>query len=233
MSAQLQRSRKHQAGITPVAADRRAHGGIAFGGAGAIRFGARPVGNSTGAGQTVTSQAATGRRHRRAVHRTPVPTGDCHCPALDKAQRYLLPQTSDIKKRISENTLNGALHRMGYANRLTGHGIRATISTALNELGYRKEWIEVQLSHVDPNQVRAAYNHAAYVEQRRQMMQDWADLLDRWENGEPVNVAPATHSYLDITPGRQGNEELNHQNRSQHHNREIPVVRALVDCADH
>jgi len=109
--------------------------------------------------------------------------------ARSPAQRYFLPQSSDLKKRISENTLNGALHRMGYANRLTGHGIRATISTALNELGYRKEWIEVQLSHVDPNQVRAAYNHAAYVEQRRRMMQDWADLLDRWEAGEPVNVA--------------------------------------------
>jgi len=94
------------------------------------------------------------------------------------AQHYLLPQTSNLKQRISENTLNGALHRMGYANRLTGHDIRATISTALNELSYRKEWIEVQLSHVDPNQVRAAYNHAAYVEQRRQIMQDWADLLD-------------------------------------------------------
>jgi len=105
------------------------------------------------------------------------------------AQRYLLPSYSNLKQRISENTLNGALHRMGYANRLTGHGIRATISTALNELGYRKEWIEVQLSHVDPDQVRAAYNHAAYVEPRRRMMQDWAELLDRWEAGEPVNVA--------------------------------------------
>jgi len=109
------------------------------------------------------------------------------------AQRYLLPSYSNLKQRISENTLNGALRRMGYANRLTGHGIRATISTALNEIGYRKEWIEVQLSHVDPNQVRAAYNHAAYVEQRRRMMQDWADLLDRWEAGEPVNVtAPSS-----------------------------------------
>jgi len=126
------------------------------------------------------------------------------------AQRYLLPQSSDLKKRISENTLNGALHRMGYANRLTGHGIRATLSTALNELGYRKEWIEVQLSHVDPNQVRAAYNHAAYVEQRRQMMQDWADLLDGWERGEQVNMAALSHAasglYLDIPPGGQGDE---------------------------
>lgn len=103
--------------------------------------------------------------------------------ALRPAQRYLLAHRSDLKQRVSENTLNGALRRMGYADRLTGHGIRATISTALNELGYPKEWIEVQLSHVDPNQVRAAYNHAAYVEQRRGMMQDWADRLDVWGDG--------------------------------------------------
>lgn len=49
------------------------------------------------------------------------------------AQRYLLPHRSDLKERISENTLNGALHRMGYTDLLTGHGIRATLSTALND----------------------------------------------------------------------------------------------------
>lgn len=97
------------------------------------------------------------------------------------AQRYLLPHRSDPKERMSENTLNGALTRMGYKEKLTGHGIRATISTALNELGYRQEWVDAQLSHCDPNPVRAAYNHAEYVEQRRQMMQEWADRLDQWE----------------------------------------------------
>ncbi|KAA8995391.1 tyrosine-type recombinase/integrase [Affinibrenneria salicis] len=102
------------------------------------------------------------------------------------AQRYLLPNCNNLQKRISENTLNSALKRMGYADRLTGHGIRATISTALNELGYPKEWIEVQLSHADPNKIRAAYNHAVYVDQRRMMMQEWADRLDRWEAGEAV-----------------------------------------------
>lgn len=70
---------------------------------------------------------------------------------------------------------------MGYKDQLTGHGIRATISTALNELGYHKDWVEAQLSHADPNQIRASYNHAEYVEQRRAMMQDWADRLDQWE----------------------------------------------------
>lgn len=99
------------------------------------------------------------------------------------AQRYLLPQRSDLRKRISENTLNGALKKMGYQNRLTGHGIRATLSTALNEIGYPRVWVDAQLSHVDPSKVSAAYNHAAYVTPRRQMMQDWADRLDLLEQG--------------------------------------------------
>ncbi len=99
------------------------------------------------------------------------------------AQRYLLPNISDLKKRISENTLNAALQRMGYKDSLTGHGIRATISTALNEIGYPKMWVDSQLSHADPDKVSATYNHAQYVEQRRRMMQDWADRLDLLEQG--------------------------------------------------
>jgi site-specific recombinase XerD len=98
------------------------------------------------------------------------------------AQRYVLSHRSDLTERISENTLNGALKRMGYKEQLTGHGIRATISTALNEIGYNTKWIGAQLSHADPHQVSAAYNHAEYVEQRRHMMQDWADRLDQWES---------------------------------------------------
>src|SRR5690606_5183800 len=97
------------------------------------------------------------------------------------AQRYLFRHDSDLKKRTRENTLNAALRRMGYQERLTGHGIRGTMSTALNEIGYPKVWVDSQLSHVDPNKVSATYNHAEYVEQRRRMMQDWADRLDLLE----------------------------------------------------
>lgn len=101
------------------------------------------------------------------------------------AQRYLFAHRSDLSKRISENTLNGALRRMGYADQLTGHGMRATISTALNEIGYPKVWVDAQLSHADSDKVSAAYNHAEYVEQRRTMMQDWANRLDLWGQGKP------------------------------------------------
>ncbi|MFS2068418.1 tyrosine-type recombinase/integrase [Pseudomonas sp. CT11-2] len=100
------------------------------------------------------------------------------------AQRYLFAHRSDLTKRISENTLNGALRRMGYADQLTGHGMRATISTALNEIGYPKVWVDAQLSHADPDKVSAAYNHAEYIEQRRTMMQDWANRLDLWGQGQ-------------------------------------------------
>lgn len=106
------------------------------------------------------------------------------------AQHHLLAHRSELKKRISENTLNAALKRMGYEDQLTGHGIRGTISTALNEIGYPKIWVDAQLSHSDPNKVSSAYNHAKYVEPRRRMMQDWADRLDLLEQGQ-VDAASA------------------------------------------
>ncbi|WP_191833897.1 tyrosine-type recombinase/integrase [Pseudomonas fluorescens] len=106
------------------------------------------------------------------------------------AQRYLLAHRSDLKKRISENTLNAALKRMGYEGLLTGHGIRATISTALHEIGYLKTWVDAQLSHADPDKVSATYNHALYVGPRRKMVQDWADRLDLLEQGD-VSAASA------------------------------------------
>lgn len=107
------------------------------------------------------------------------------------AQKYLLAHRSELQQRISENTLNLALQRLGYARLLTGHGIRATISTALHEIGYPKVWVDAQLSHTDPDRVSASYNHAEYVEQRRCMMQDWADRLDLWERG--LTEAAAMH----------------------------------------
>ncbi|MFC4160381.1 tyrosine-type recombinase/integrase [Chitinimonas lacunae] len=99
------------------------------------------------------------------------------------AQRFLLRGDHDVTLPMSNNTLNQALHRMGFKSLLTGHGIRGTISTALHELGYLKAWIDAQLSHVDPDATSASYNHAEYVEQRRAMMQDWADRLDLFEQG--------------------------------------------------
>jgi recombinational DNA repair ATPase RecF len=57
------------------------------------------------------------------------------------------------------------------------------MSTALNEIGYPRVWVDAQLSHADPNRISEIYNYAQYVEQRRVMMQDWANRLDLLEQG--------------------------------------------------
>ncbi|WP_223535386.1 tyrosine-type recombinase/integrase [Pseudomonas sp. GL-B-16] len=100
---------------------------------------------------------------------------------LTGGYKLLIAGRNEPTRPISDNSVNAAMRRMGYEDQLTGHGIRATISTALNEMGYNEDWIEAQLSHASSSKVRKTYNHAEYVEQRRGMMQDWADYLDSLE----------------------------------------------------
>src|SRR5690606_38776844 len=113
------------------------------------------------------------------------------------------------KNPISENTLNAALKRMGYEDQLTGHGIRATISTALNELGYPKKWVDAQLSHADPDRISGRYNHAEYVEQRRVMMQDWADRLDLFEQDQVEAASMHLTLHLEGVPMVPGTQARN------------------------
>ncbi|EUC68045.1 integrase [Alcanivorax sp. 97CO-5] len=87
----------------------------------------------------------------------------------------LFPGRSNIRKPISDNTWRQALHAMGY--KVTAHGFRATASTILNEMGYRADAIERQLSHGERNKVRAAYNRAEYLKERREMMNHWGKLI--------------------------------------------------------
>jgi integrase len=85
-----------------------------------------------------------------------------------------------------------ALYRMGYHCRATVHGFRAMASTALNEIGFDPDVIERQLAHQEQNAVRAAYNRAQYLAERRRMMQHWADYLDGLtEAGNVVAFGPA------------------------------------------
>ncbi len=71
-----------------------------------------------------------------------------------------------------------AIYRMGYHSRTTAHGFRATASTILNEHGFSSDIIERQLAHAERNKVRASYNHAEYLPERRKMMEWWGDYLD-------------------------------------------------------
>lgn len=98
---------------------------------------------------------------------------------INEGRRYVFANQVDHDKPMSENTLLYALYRMGYHSRATAHGFRATASTILNEQGYRPDVIERQLAHLERNKVRAAYHRAEYLVERKKMMQDWANYLDR------------------------------------------------------
>jgi integrase len=94
---------------------------------------------------------------------------------------------------MTGTTLNRALERMGFNGNgsigFSAHGFRATASTMLNELGYRSDVIERQLAHKERNKVRASYNQAEYLKERRVMMQQWADLMEEIAKPEQ-KVAP-------------------------------------------
>ena len=92
----------------------------------------------------------------------------------------------DHEKPMSNNTILGALKRMGYAGRMTGHGFRGVASTILHEQGFDHAHIELQLAHQERDNVSAAYNFATYLPQRRKMMQQWADHLDALRQGAKI-----------------------------------------------
>jgi integrase len=113
---------------------------------------------------------------------------------LEEAQKfsgngcYVFPSGSSAKRPISENTLNGALRRMGFQpDQMTAHGFRATASTLLNESGkWHPDAIERALAHGQADGVRAAYHRGAYWAERVQMAQWWSDYLDTLRDGAKV-----------------------------------------------
>lgn len=97
--------------------------------------------------------------------------------------KYVFPGRSNAGKPMSEATINQVIKRVGYDGKATGHGFRHTMSTVLHEQGYNSAWIEVQLAHVDKNSIRGTYNHAQYMDGRREMLQWYADYLDGLRDG--------------------------------------------------
>ena len=90
----------------------------------------------------------------------------------------LFPNRKDPRRPMAATSLHNALGAMGYAGKFSPHAFRATASTILNEAGYRSDLIERQLAHKERNAVRASYNKAEYLPERRQMMQQWADMIE-------------------------------------------------------
>jgi integrase len=103
--------------------------------------------------------------------------------ALTGHTRFVVRSPNTIDKPLSENAFLVLIKRIGFREYTTAHGLRATASTVLNENGFRPEVIEKQLAHEERNQVRKAYNRADYLEERRDMLQWWADKLTRNRQG--------------------------------------------------
>jgi integrase len=98
----------------------------------------------------------------------------------------LFPGERDHDKPMSNNTILGALSRMGYKGRMTGHGFRGVASTLLHEMGFDHAHIELQLAHQDRDEVSAAYNYATYLKPRAKMMQHWSDYLASCTGGKVI-----------------------------------------------
>jgi len=110
-----------------------------------------------------------------------------HKPSGDGA--LVFPSPSKPKEPLTANALLMALWRMGYAKgEITMHGFRATFSTTLNELGHNPDVIERALAHLPADKVRAAYHRAQYLDERRKLLQGWADMIDGKRSGGGVPI---------------------------------------------
>ncbi|MEO5326877.1 MAG: integrase arm-type DNA-binding domain-containing protein [Magnetococcus sp. THC-1_WYH] len=112
---------------------------------------------------------------------------------LTGSGKYVFPGERTADRPMSENTVLAALRRMGYpVGAMTGHGFRSMASTILNEQGWHRDAIERQLAHGERDAVRAAYNHAEHMPERKKMMQAWADYLDQLAGKNVVAMKAST-----------------------------------------
>ena len=99
---------------------------------------------------------------------------------------FLYPSRFGTHKCMSNNTILKAIATMGYKGDMTGHGFRGMARTELGELGYPRDWLEIQLAHLVGDETERAYNKAQFLPQRAKMMQAWADHLDQLRKGAQV-----------------------------------------------
>lgn len=115
--------------------------------------------------------------------------------ALTGDGRFVFPSARSPRRPMSNVAVLAALRRMGFASdEMTGHGFRSMASTLLNEQGWHRDAIERQLAHGERNKVRAAYNYAQHLPERRKMMRAWADYLEGLKAGKGARVIPIKRS---------------------------------------
>jgi len=129
------------------------------------------------------------RMKKRRTHVVPLPTQAVpllrELMALNADSRFMFPSPMS-QSMASENIVLQAIKKMGYGGQLTGHGLRAAVSTGLEEMGFPIEIIKTQLSHAKDNLTDAAYLRGIHIERRSEMMQAWADSLDVMASGTKV-----------------------------------------------
>lgn len=117
----------------------------------------------------------------RRDHSVPLPTQAIellkNMLPMTGGQRYVFTNRSDATRPIGTNYANNVMEICGLTGKQSPHGFRHLFSTEMNGRGYNRDWIERQLAHADSSFIRDVYNHATYLEQRRGMMQEWADLV--------------------------------------------------------
>jgi integrase len=129
------------------------------------------------------------RMKKRRMHVVPLPRQAVallrELMTLNAESRYMFPSPMH-QSMASENIVLQAIKKMGYGGQTTGHGLRAAVSTGLEEMGYPIEIIKTQLSHAKDNLTDAAYLRGVHLERRAEMMQVWADNLDALVSGAKV-----------------------------------------------
>ena len=105
---------------------------------------------------------------------------------LSGNREFIFPSRLKRTQSMNNQTVNASLKRAGFGGVLVSHGLRSIASTALNEQGFPPDVIEAALAHVDKNEVRRAYNRSDYLEQRRPMMQWWADFVKKSDSGSII-----------------------------------------------
>lgn len=106
--------------------------------------------------------------------------------SISGGRKHLFPNRNDPTRHMSPESLRRALHLMGFKGKADVHGFRSTASTILNETGFNPDAIERQLSHTEGNKVRAAYNRAEYMDERRLMMNWWSEYIESVRQGGKV-----------------------------------------------
>ena len=130
----------------------------------------------------------TGRAHEDGrAHVIPLPAQAVdllrRMHSLSGHRRHVFPHRDRRDEPMTYDALNKGVGRLKLDFKFTPHAARTTASTMRNEMGFRGEVIERQLAHQERSAVRRAYNRATYLEERRAMMQQWANLLDELQSG--------------------------------------------------